>query len=183
MTRVLKISDALSWACLMAARFAGLLLLVLTAVIMYDVIGRKFFATGSFKLQELEWHLHGAVAVLGFGYAYTRNAHVRIDIIARRLSDQLKLRLEFWAIVLFLIPSMAILMWYGVEYTWRAFERGETAPGGLGLSHRWIVKSLVPLSALFAILGGLSVALRCRVALRRPDLLDTPFESTGLWTR
>lgn len=183
MQNALRISDALSRVCLWAARLAGLLLFVLTAVIIYDVVGRRFFATGSFKLQELEWHLHGVIATFAFGYAYTRNAHVRIDIMDRHLGARLKLWMELIVIVCFLIPFLMLITYYGYEFALRAYVRGETSNGGLGLSHRWIIKSAVPVSAVLAIAGSVSVALRHLVVLRRPDLLASPYEEAGLWTR
>lgn len=176
METLLALSNGIAAPCRLFARLCGLTLLALTGVILYDVIGRRFFATGSFKLQELEWHLHGAVAVLAFGYAYLKNAHVRIDIFAARMSDRTKLRLEIAAILLFLVPFMGLLLWFGYDFAERSFLRGETSNGGLGLSHRWIVKSAIPAAAALTLMGGLSVALRCLVALRRPDLLATPFE-------
>lgn len=176
MRTLLKISDLLAVPCRLASRSIGYLLLVLTAVILYDVIGRKFFATGSFKLQELEWHLHGAIAVLGFGYAYISNAHVRIDIFAELMTNNFKLKLEIIGIALFLLPFMGLLFWFGFDFAERAFQRGETSNGGLGLSHRWIIKSVIPLSALLTMMGGLSVAARCLVALKRPDLAKNPLE-------
>lgn len=175
METLLRISDLLAWPCQQIAKILGLLLLVLTAVILYDVIGRKFFATGSFKLQELEWHLHGAIAVLGFGYAYTQNAHVRIDVFSSKISEPVKMKLEIFAIFAFLIPFMVLLLWFGYDFAERAFIRNETSNGGVGLSHRWIVKSILPLSALLTILGALSVALRCIAVLKYPDRLNTPF--------
>ena len=144
-------------------------------------MGRRYFATGSFKLQELEWHLHGAIAVLAFGYAYTRDAHVRIDILANRIPTRTRLWMEIGAIALFLVPFMLLLAWYGVDFTARSFERGEGSPGGVGLPHRWIVKSAIPVSAVLTLLGGVAVALRCLAALRRPDLRAEPFERAGLW--
>ncbi|MEX0339219.1 MAG: TRAP transporter small permease subunit [Arenibacterium sp.] len=176
MNTLLKISGIFHVICTYFARFVGWLLLVLTAVILYDVIGRKFFATGSFKLQELEWHLHGAIAMLGFGYAYIRNAHVRIDIFAGLMSCRFKLKLEIAGIVLFLVPFMLLVAWFGFEFAERAYQRGETSNGGLGLSHRWIIKSVIPLSAILSILGGLSVAIRCLAALRHPGRFDNPLE-------
>ena len=154
----------------------GLLLLVLTGVIIYDVVGRKFFDTGSFVLAELEWHLHGAVAVLGFGYAYVKDAHVRIDLLAKVLGERLRMKLELAAILLFLVPFMIFLAWFGYDFAERAFVRGESAPGGLGLPNRWIIKSAIPLSAILTILAGLSVALRLWVVLRNPARLADPFE-------
>ncbi len=177
MRQALKISDWLALPSHLMARLCGLMLLVLTGVILYDVVGRRFFATGSFKLQELEWHLHGAIAVLAFGYAYLKDVHVRIDILAHRMSRGARLRLELIGILAFLVPFMALLLWFGLDFTIRSFVRGETSNGGIGLSHRWIIKSAIPVSAAVTLLAGLSVALRCLVALRRPDLLDEPFEA------
>lgn len=176
-SRLLVASDSLAWPCRAVARVIGLLLLVLTAVIVYDVIGRRFFATGSVMLRELSWHLHGAIAILGFGYAYILNAHVRIDVVASRLRDRTRLWIELGAIFVFLIPFMAVLIWFGTEAAHRAFVRGEGSPGGLGLPNRWIIRSAIPLSAVLTILGALSVALRIVHALRGEGRLDQPWES------
>ncbi len=173
MKKILALSDAFAWPGRLVAKALGLLLWALMAVILYDVFGRKFFSTGSFKLQELEWHLHGAIAVLGFGYAYIQNAHVRIDVLSQKINKNIKLRMEIFAIVFCLIPFMILLFWFGFEFAERAFLRNETSNGGVGLSHRWIIKAVVPLCALLTILGGISVALRCIVALKDPELINT----------
>lgn len=177
MQMCLTLSRWLALPCRWFAALCGMLLLILAAVILYDVIGRRFFATGSFKLQELEWHLHGAIAVLGFGYAYLKDAHVRIDIFVGKLGERRRVWLELFGILLFLLPFMALLLWFGYDFAERSFLRGETSNGGVGLSHRWIIKSTIPLAALLTILGGLSVALRCIAALARPDLRANPFEA------
>ena len=176
---MLKLASIFERICVFAACFAGLLLLVLTAVIIYDVTGRRFFNTGSVALQELEWHLHGAIAVLGFGYAYTRNAHVRIDIFHRNFGERLKLRLEVAGIVLLLTPFLLAIMWFGYDFTLRSFLRDEGSSGGLGLDHRWIIKSAVPVSAFLALLGAWSVALRAVAKLK--GQAASVFNETTLW--
>ncbi|WP_137701910.1 TRAP transporter small permease subunit [Marimonas lutisalis] len=183
MQKVLKLADLLTRICDWAARIAAVVMVLLVFVIIYDVIGRKFFATGSFVLQELEWHLHGVVAVFAFGYAYTRNAHVRIDVLADRMSDRFRLWLEFAVILLLVIPFFGFIAWYGYEFAERAFVRGEGANGGRGLPQRWIIKSAVPVSALITIAGCLAVALRIYARLKRPDLISDPFIERGLWKR
>lgn len=180
---MLKLSNLLIQINKYAARFAAVLLLLLTFVIMYDVIGRRFFATGSTLLQELEWHIHGVIAMFAIGYAYTRNAHVRIDVFADHMSDRFKLWLEIAAIVVLLIPFLMLVAYYGFEFAERAFVRGEGANGGRGLPHRWIIKSVVPVAAVLIIMAATSVALRCLIVLKRPDLLSDPFERSGLWKR
>ncbi|MDC0434698.1 TRAP transporter small permease subunit [bacterium] len=177
---MLRLAHYLERTVVYAARFAGLLLLALTGVILYDIIGRQFFNTGSVALQELEWHLHGAIAVLGFGYAYTRDAHVRIDIVYQSFSDRFKLKLEVAGIALLLTPFLLFLLWFGFDFAYRAFVRGEGSSGGLGLDYRWIIKSAVPLSALFALCGAWSVALRAMLALQGHNI--SPYKSDGLWS-
>ncbi|MCB1440917.1 MAG: TRAP transporter small permease subunit [Nitratireductor sp.] len=179
----LRFASALIRLCEWAARLAAVVMVVLVFIIMYDVIGRKFFATGSFVLQELEWHLHGLVATFAFGYAYSRNAIVRIDVLADRMNARFRLWLEFWVILLLVIPFFAFVLWYGYEFALRAYERGEGANGGRGLPHRWIVKSLVPVSAALTIAGCTAVAIRILAVLKRPDLLSDPFTERGLWKR
>lgn len=166
----------LAGPCRLFAALCGVMLFVLAGVILYDVVGRRFFDTGSVLLQELEWHLHGAIAVLAFGYAYLKDAHVRIDVFAQNLQRPTRLKIEIAAILLFLVPFMTLVAIWGYDFAERAFVRGEGSTGGLGLPQRWIIKSAVPVSAVLAILGGLSVALRAAVALRRPDLIAEPFE-------
>ncbi|MEO1110435.1 MAG: TRAP transporter small permease subunit [Pseudomonadota bacterium] len=175
----MKLANLLERACTWAARFCGLLLFLLTAVVLYDVVGRQFFNTGSVALGELQWHIHGAIAMLCFGYAYTRDAHVRIDIVSQTFSKPFRLKLEIAGIAIFLTPFLLLVMWYGYDFALRAFVRGESAPGGLGLDHRWIIKSVIPVSALIALMGAWSVVLRIFVVLRGE--LDDPYLDEGLW--
>ena len=167
--------------CTYAARLAGVLLLLLTAVVLYDVVGRQFFNTGSVALSELQWHIHGAIALLGFGYAYTRDAHVRIDVLSQTFSVRRRMYLEVGGIAFLLTPFLLAVLWYGADFAQRAFERGEGSPVSLGLDHRWIIKSVVPLSAVIALLGAWSVLLRMVAVLR--GHLDEAHVKDGLWKR
>lgn len=176
---MLKISNFFERICTWAARFAGLLLIVLTAVVLYDVVGRQFYNTGSVALGELQWHIHGAIAMFCFGYAYTRDAHVRIDILSQNFSQSFKLKLEIFGVAVLLTPFLLLVMWYGYDFAYRSFVRGESGPGGLGLDHRWIIKSVIPLSALIALMGAWSVVLRMIVALR--GNIENPYSVGSLW--
>lgn len=173
---MLVLSEWFALPCRVAAKACGWLLLLLMAVILYDVIGRRFYSTGSFKLQELEWHLHGAIAVLCFGYTYIENAHVRIDLFSSRMHERSKLYIEIAAIALFLIPFMALLAWYGFDFTYRSFVRGEGSAGGVGLPNRWIIKSVIPIGALLAMSGGISVLLRSIALLGQSPATTEPGE-------
>ena len=92
-------------------------LLPLVLVIGYDVVGRKFFETGSVVLQDLQWHLHGAALLLGFGHAYLKDAHVRVDLLREHFSPAVKARLEIAGIVMFMVLYLGASIAFGVGPT------------------------------------------------------------------
>ena len=104
---------------------------------------------------------------------------MRIDILSQNFSKVFKLKLEIAGVALLLTPFMLLIIWHGFDFAHRAFVRGEGGMAGLGLDHRWIIKSVIPLSALIALLGAWSVALRMIVALR--GNIENPYWVDGLW--
>ena len=66
--------------------------LVLAAVLISagNAIVRKAFNTSSNALLEIQWYLFSAVFLLGAGYAFLKNAHVRIDFVSNRLSPKMR---------------------------------------------------------------------------------------------
>jgi len=172
---LIRIADILAFPCRIFARLAGLMLFVLTGVIMYDVIGRQFFDTGSVFLVELEWHMHGLIVMLAFGYAFLKDGHVRIDVFSGSFPRRTRIWIDMFAILFFLTPFCAAMIWFGWDYVGRAYDRGTGSPIG-GLPHRFIVFSLVPLAGVMTLLGGYAVFLRCIVSLMDPERYPTPFE-------
>lgn len=179
-----RTADVLTRICDYAGRIAAVVMVALVFLIMYDVVGRKFFATGSVMIQDLTWHMHGVVAMFAFGYTYTRNAHVRIDVFAHRYNRRFRLWFEFFVVLFLVIPFLLLIAWYGYLFAERAFIRGEGANGGRGLPYRWIVKSIVPVSALLTISGCVAVCLRIWTVVHSSSgTLSDAFIERPLWKR
>ncbi|MDP1566420.1 MAG: TRAP transporter small permease subunit, partial [Polaromonas sp.] len=62
------------------------LILATTLISAGNAIVRKAFDMSSNGLLEIQWYLFAAVFMLGAGYGFLRNSHVRIDFISTRLS-------------------------------------------------------------------------------------------------
>jgi TRAP-type mannitol/chloroaromatic compound transport system permease small subunit len=142
------------------------LLLPLMAIIMIDVIGRRFMRVGSVTLQELEWQLHTTLFLFTAAYAYQLDAHVRIDILRERLSARARTWVEVVGCALFLIPYSALLTYLGFwfwKYSWDIGEVSD-APGGLAM--RWVIKATVPLGFTLLFLQGWATLIRKVSALR-----------------
>ena len=64
---------------------AVVLLPLLIGVRCYEIVMRKIFNAPSTFLQFIEWEAFTLLVVLSLGFAYVRNAHVRVDILRDRL--------------------------------------------------------------------------------------------------
>ena len=150
---------------------AAWLCLPLIGVIVFDVITRRFFVLGSTKLQELEWHLHAVLFFLCIGWAYIKNAHVRIELVHEHLSRRTQLWIEILGCLLFLIPYSLIVLYHGVDWWERSWAIDETSDSATGLPYRWIIKAFLPVGFVFIFLGSLTVLLRKIVELFGPPEL------------
>ena len=62
------------------------LILVAVLISAANAVVRKAFNYSSNAFLEIQWYLFSAIFLFGAGYTLLRNEHVRIDVIAGRLS-------------------------------------------------------------------------------------------------
>ncbi|HRD77863.1 MAG TPA: TRAP transporter small permease subunit, partial [Hyphomicrobiaceae bacterium] len=141
MQGLLKLSNGIKRMLELIAFTSGWLLVVLMCVTCMDVISRKFgIPIPLTKFQEFEWHLHTAIFSLWMGYNYTINAHPRVDSYTETLSYRTKAWIELVGCVLFALPYMCLMVYYGWSFTWLAWVQNEASENVTGLSHRWAIK-------------------------------------------
>jgi TRAP-type mannitol/chloroaromatic compound transport system permease small subunit len=126
--------------------------LVLAAVLISagNAIIRKAFDMSSNAFLEIQWYLFAGVFMLGAGYVFLRNAHVRIDFVSSKLSKRTNAIIDILGIVFFTIPLAIILMVLSWPLFQQAYASGEMSPNAGGLI-RWPVLLLIPVG--FAILA------------------------------
>jgi TRAP-type mannitol/chloroaromatic compound transport system permease small subunit len=124
--------------------------------------GRPFEST---VLQELEWHFHTALfaLVLGFGTIY--NTHVRVDLVRDHLHFRKKVWLEFLGLSLFMIPFLLTVIYFALSYTYSSYSVGEISSSTVGLTHRWIIKSVLVTGLTVATVAGIAVWLQVALLL------------------
>jgi TRAP-type mannitol/chloroaromatic compound transport system permease small subunit len=161
MNRLLALSNFIKRMLEVVAFASGWLLIVLMCVTCIDVFGRKFgIPIPLTKFQELEWHLHTTVFSMWMGYNYTINAHPRVDSYTETLKYRTKAWIEFWGLLLFALPFMAVMVYHGWEFTWTSYVQGEGSENVLGLDHRWIIKGIFYAGLWLVLLGIVSVLIR-----------------------
>ena len=157
---LINISKHLEKIVTLFGKIGSWLAIPLISIIIFDIITRRFFVLGSTKLQEMEWHLHTSLFLLVLGYAYLKDAHVRIEIIREKYSLKVKAILETIGILIFLIPYTLLVIYFGIDFVQRSFSMNEVSSALTGLSHRWIIKSFIPIGMLLLLLAGISLLLK-----------------------
>jgi TRAP-type mannitol/chloroaromatic compound transport system permease small subunit len=133
--------------------FCSLLMVLMIINVFYDVIMRYFFNDVSIGMQELEWHLFAGMFMFGIAYTYKEDGHVRVDIFYDAMSVKKQAIVNIFGSIVLALPITLFILYYSWDYTFEAYQMGEGSADPGGLPHRWIVRSVIPLSSLFLILS------------------------------
>jgi TRAP-type mannitol/chloroaromatic compound transport system permease small subunit len=140
--------------------FTAFILALLVALIVYDATARYLFSSGSTALQELEWHFFDVIILLSIAYTLKKNAHVRVDIFYDQFSTKTQTLIDIIAILFFILPLSLLILYIGFGFVELSFMQSEASSDPGGLTHRWIVKSLMPLAFFFLALQSLSELMK-----------------------
>jgi hypothetical protein len=61
-----------------------------------------------------------------------------------------------------------VVIWFAVNYAYSSYAIGEISASQVGLSHRWIIKSVLVVGLMFAALAGIAVWLQIAIVLWGP---------------
>ncbi|MCP4072771.1 MAG: TRAP transporter small permease subunit [Hyphomicrobiales bacterium] len=166
----LALSDYIDRLLTVVAKFGSWLILMLVIVVCYDVSSRYFgvpkpFGLNSTKVQESEYWLHTYLFALLMGYTYTKQNHVRIDLIRDRMPKRIKYLIEAVGCVVFLLGYVTIATIYTWRYVLASFYEGEVSKSVIGLSHIWILKSSMPIMFVLIGLAGISQLIKSLAGL------------------
>ena len=150
MKYLLLFSRAIDALSTLVGKVAMWLILLTVFISAANAISRYAFSISSNAWLEIQWYLFGAVFLLGAGFVFLRNAHVRIDVVSSRLTARTRNWIDVVGILVFLLPLCYLMIILG----WPVFERswvtGEMSPNAGGLI-RWPAYLMIP--AGFALLA------------------------------
>jgi TRAP-type mannitol/chloroaromatic compound transport system permease small subunit len=145
----------------------AVLMLLMMANVFLDVILRYFFNTGSIAFQEMEWHFFSVMFLLGISYALTSESHVRVDFIYDNLSKKKKAFINIIGTVFMLIPFSVLIVYGSYEFVYDAYDMNEISQDPGGLTHRWIIKAMIPFGFALLIISSLGYIYKNILILRK----------------
>jgi len=126
------VGEAFSWI------WAILIVLIVGNVILRYAIGTNFIA-----LEELQWHLYAIGFMMGLSYTMLKDGHVRVDVLAEKLSHRSRAWIELVGLLLFVAPFIYLTIVYAIPFVERSWNLNETSPAPGGLPARWFLKGFI----------------------------------------
>ena len=141
-------------------RWAAWLALLLVAVVSYDVVMRYLFNITYVFIQELEWHIFAVMFLTTAGYAHLLDSHVRVDIFYVRFPPRIRAWVDFLGGILFLLPTVFLLVWTSVPFVLASLADLEGSPDPGGIPGRFLLKAVIPLAFLLLGVQGISEIIK-----------------------
>ncbi len=139
----------------LVGRVTSWLALAIVLLMATNVVLRYLFSYGSVWSQELEWHLLTPLIMFAVAYAYLKGDLVRVDVLYTHFSPRKKAIVNLVSAILCLVIA-AIIFYFSVKYVEQSYSIMEKSSDPGGLTHRWVLKAMIPLG--FVLLALQSVA-------------------------
>ncbi|MCP3852944.1 MAG: TRAP transporter small permease subunit [Gammaproteobacteria bacterium] len=129
---------------------------LLIGIIIVQVVMRYGFNNGLVTLEELIWHFYAITFMFGMAYAMTNDSHIRVDLVHMKLPRRIQHIIEIMGILFLLLPFLWIIFDHSLSWVISAYDVGEASSSPQGLSHRWIIKSVIPLTCLLIFMATIA---------------------------
>lgn len=154
----------------LTGRWVSWLALATVLVCATVVVLRYAFGIGFIWMQELYVWSHATVFMVGAGYTFLKDQHVRVDIYYVNMSARGKAWVELIGGTVFLLPWLAILFVLAIPYvsaSWGLFEASSQTGGMPGL---FILKTMILIFCVLVGLQGLAGMARAVMVLSGREL-------------
>lgn len=131
------------------ALVGGVVTLLITLLISFDVLMRYFLDAPQLFVDELASYLQILIIFGGLAYTFVSGGHVRVDLLTSNLSPVRRARLRVFTLALGCVLIL-IVTWVTVQTTLTAIDYGRLS--AVMLYPLWLPMVFIPLGlALFAI--------------------------------
>jgi TRAP-type mannitol/chloroaromatic compound transport system permease small subunit len=150
-------------------KYVARLTIAMVAVTFVIVVLRYGFNLGWIWLQELVTWMHAAVFLLTAAYAFSEDAHVRVDVFYRNCDKNTQHKINLVGSIFCLCPIALLMMAGSLDYVLASWQMKEASGDAGGLAYPFIplLKTLIPLTGLMLFAQGFSNACSSLLKLKR----------------
>ena len=167
--KIQTISQGISKLSDLLGKMVSWLTLFMVLVTFGIVVLRKFFDLGWIWLQESVTWMHALVFMLAAAYTLNNDDHVRVDIFYSNMSPRGKAIVNLFGAVFLLLPLCVFITWSSWDYVQESWRIKETSWQTNGLPALYLLKSVIPLTAILLALQGVTKAIADVLSLKNKD--------------
>ncbi|OED47529.1 C4-dicarboxylate ABC transporter permease [Flavobacteriaceae bacterium (ex Bugula neritina AB1)] len=144
-----KTGNLISWVAVLLAVLIGV-----------DVIIRYIFQFTFIWMIETEIYLFGILFLLGSGYTFKYEKHVRVDVFYAKLSKKRRAWIDLLGGICLLIPWCYVVIVTSWYYGFSSFMMNESSPQPGGLPALYVLKFCITVGFIFLVIQGASQLLK-----------------------
>jgi TRAP-type mannitol/chloroaromatic compound transport system permease small subunit len=114
---------------------------------------------------------YATLFMLGAALALLKGAHVRTDMLWERFSDRTKGMIDSLALMVFFLPTMAVLFYISIDDFFYAVSIDERSSSGAWTPVLWPLRGVIQLTFFMLFLQGISELLKSLWAWRTGEFL------------
>jgi TRAP-type mannitol/chloroaromatic compound transport system permease small subunit len=147
-------------------RVVAWLTLAMVVVTFLIVLLRYLFGLGFIWMQESVTWMHATIFMLGAAWALRSGDHVRVDVFYKKMSPRRQGWVDLLGTLLLLLPMCGYIFFESLPYVQQSWEIRERSREASGLPGLFLLKTLIPLTALLLALQGVSDLVRAARRIR-----------------
>ena len=151
-----SICNIINYINRIAGYICSILVVLMTLNVFLVVILRYLFGISFIWMQETYVWMHAFIFMLGAGFTYLNDDHVRIDIIYRSSSQIYKTIIDLVGIVFFLFPLLYIIWIFSYPFVYKSWQMNEISREAGGLSMLYLLKFAILLFVILLFLQAIS---------------------------
>ena len=139
-----------------SGRAIAWLLPVMVVLICLVVVLRYAFNSNTTLLHEVVLYLHASLFLLGASHALYTDSHVRVDVFYRHFSVRQKAWINAIGSIVFLLPFCVLIVLSSWDFVLQSWQIKEVSVDPSGLPFVYLLKALLPLSAIMLMLQAVA---------------------------
>ena len=166
--RILKIIDSINLNIGKTISFA---ILVIMFVQCMEVILRYIFNSPTTWAWDVNSMLFRGIAIIGGAYVLFYDAHVRVDLLYKRVNPKARLVFDVISYTL-IILSFIVVIWKGAEMGWTAWKTKARSPTAFA-PLLWPIKSTLFVAGFLVLIQSVSNLFRSIAAFKQESRKNT----------
>jgi TRAP-type mannitol/chloroaromatic compound transport system permease small subunit len=149
-----------------AGQFSAISVVLLTALICWEVLNRYAFNNPHDWVFDITYMLYGIMFMMAGAYTLSKNGHVRGDVLYGFFQPRTQALFDLILYFVFFIPGIIALVYAGIHFAGESLAINEHTTQTANGPPIWPFKMIIPIAGGLLLLQGFAEIIRCVVCLK-----------------